>query len=235
MSKYTLEVRFICEQKAGLTSSVGCDKIDSVISKSWDKIFTSKVKFFSESYRKTLCSKILKHYYLQEIGFETVGQWMYHLNTRLEEIMPYYNQLYKSEQLKFDPLNNISVTRSHLMEFDGLVKTEDSGTRDSSTDSSYKDTNRMSDTPQGSLSGVESMRYLTQATITDGTSDQTTNENTESQGKTITDNEENFKETVEGKHGGDSYSDLLMKYRDTFLNIDLQVIDEFKDLFMGLW
>ena len=93
----------------------------------------------------------------------------------------------------------------------------------------------MSDTPQGSLSGVESMRYLTQATITDGTSDQTTNENTESQGKTITDNEENFKETVEGKHGGDSYSDLLMKYRDTFLNIDLQVIDEFKDLFMGLW
>ena len=235
MSKYTVEVRFICEQKAGLTSSAGCDTIDSVISKSWDKIFTSKVKFFDEKYRKKLCSKILKHYYLQEIGFETVGQWMYHLNTRLEEIMPYYNQLYESEQIKFDPLNNVSVTRSHLMEFDGLVKTEDSGTRDSSTDSSYKDTNRMSDTPQGSLSGVESMRYLTQATITDGTSDQSTNENTESQGKTITDNEENFKETVEGKHGVDSYSDLLMKYRDTFLNIDLQVIDEFKDMFMGLW
>ena len=71
------------------------------------------------------------------------------------------------------------------MEFDGLVKTEDSGTRDSSTDSSYKDTNRMSDTPQGSLSGVESMKYLTQATITDGTSEQSTNENTESEGKTM--------------------------------------------------
>ena len=122
MSKYTVEVRFICEQKSGLTSSAGCD----IISKSWDKIFTSKVKFFDEKYRKTLCSKILKHYYLQEIGFETVGQRMYHLNTRLEEIMPYYNQLYKSEQLKFDPLNNISFTRSHLMEFDGLVQTEDS-------------------------------------------------------------------------------------------------------------
>ena len=65
MSKYTVEVRFICEQKAGLTSSAGCDTIDSVISKSWDKIFTSKVKFFDENYRKTLCSKI----FIKELHF----------------------------------------------------------------------------------------------------------------------------------------------------------------------
>ena len=42
MSKYTTEVRFICEQKAGLEESVGFDQIDSVIAKSWDKIFTTQ-------------------------------------------------------------------------------------------------------------------------------------------------------------------------------------------------
>ena len=75
MSKYTTEVRYICETDSGLDESVGFNSVDDVISKSWDKIFTSKVPFFDEDYRKVLCCKILKHYYLREKGCETVGIW----------------------------------------------------------------------------------------------------------------------------------------------------------------
>jgi len=46
---------------------------------------------------------------------------------------------------------------------------------------------------------------------------------------------ENYLETIVGKQGTESYSSLLSKYRETFLNIDMQVINEFNDLFFGLW
>lgn len=57
MSKYTTEVRYICEQKAGLQESVGFNNINSVLDKSWDKIFTTNWEIFDESYRKILCEK----------------------------------------------------------------------------------------------------------------------------------------------------------------------------------
>ena len=80
MSKYTTEVRFICESKSGLSESKGFGSVDEVLNGSWDKIFTSKVSFFDEEYRGVLCKKILKHYYLREIGCETVGIWLLWMN-----------------------------------------------------------------------------------------------------------------------------------------------------------
>ena len=61
MSKYTTEVRFICETAAGLTESVGMSQVDSVLEQSWNSVFTTDTQFFDESYRKPLCKKILKH------------------------------------------------------------------------------------------------------------------------------------------------------------------------------
>ena len=113
MSKYTTEVRYICEQKSELEESKGFTSVDDIISKSWNKIFTTNVNFFDENYKQVICKKILKHYYMREIGCETVGLWMLWMNTRLEEIMPYYNQLYLSEKLKYDPLTDVNVSRTH--------------------------------------------------------------------------------------------------------------------------
>ena len=46
---------------------------------------------------------------------------------------------------------------------------------------------------------------------------------------------EDYIETITGKQGTENFSSLLNKFRETFLNIDMQVIDEFSDLFFGLW
>mgnify|MGYP003293331470 CR=1 FL=1 len=40
---------------------------------------------------------------------------------------------------------------------------------------------------------------------------------------------------VVGKQAGNSYSKLLKEFRDTFLNIDLDVINSLSDLFLNLW
>lgn len=287
MSKYTTEVRFICESKSGLENSKGCDDIDEILNNSWNKIFTTKAEIFDEKYRAVICKKILKHYYLREICSETVGIWKLWLNTRLEEILPYYNQLYKSALLEFNPLYDVNITRTHNRTIDenktengtstetSTDKTTGSGTRDNtasgtnnnngtsnvSGSGSSNSKDLYSDTPQGALTGVETETYLTNArkiSNTDSSTSESSNSgsgeykdtgnvkysdtsnrtNTKNGSNTNTgtvNNTEEYLETVSGKQGSSSYSNMIKEYRDTFLNIDRMVIAEFDDLFFGLW
>lgn len=279
MSKYTTQVRFICESKSGLEASGGSGDVDTIIAGSWDKIFTSKAPFFDENYRSVLCQKILKHYYLREICCETVGVWTLWLNTRLEEIMPYYNQLYESAKIEFNPMYDVELTRQHERNVEGTNKEDGTRTDNTTgkrtltgnrnTDNTSSDTRNTtsgsdetkrdlySDTPQGAITGLENENYLTNARkITDnvnGTGNEET-KTTENTGTNYSETEdtsdkvegvtsntgssntiEDYVETIAGKQGTESFSSLLNKYRETFLNIDMLVIEEFEDLFFGLW
>lgn len=89
MSKYTTELRYICQSYAEDT-----DDIDTTIDKAIPHIFNSWYSMDDKEHLKELERKILRHYYTQEIGFETVGLWKLKLNTTLGEIMPKYNILY---------------------------------------------------------------------------------------------------------------------------------------------
>ena len=242
MSKYTIELRFICESKAGLSNSVGFNQIDDVISNSWNKIFDN-FPIFDESYRSVLCSKILKHYYTREISAETVGLWQLWLNTRMSEIMPYYNKLYESALLEFDPFKDTNYSRNHGGTFTGdtvrngrsEIDVDNSVTSNGTSNSK----NLFSDTPQGAITNIENESYLTNATLIKDTDTNTTNtdgnsttQNTETTGITNTDN---WIETIVGKQSTVSYSKLLQEFRDTFLNIDVMIINDLSDLFMNLW
>ena len=247
MSKYTTEVRFICESKSGLSESKGFSSVDEVLNGSWDKIFTSKVSFFDEKYRSVLCKKILKHYYLREIGCETVGIWLLWMNTKLEEIMPYYNKMYESELIKFNPMYDVDWNRK------GNKTGNESGSGSRSTSGNNSGTNTQSgtssntrkdlysDTPQGALTGVETETYLTNARkVSDsgetGVKGSTSGSYVDSESSSNkVDTTENYVESVCGKQGTGSYSKMLNEFRETFLNIDMQVIEEFAEMFMELW
>ena len=54
MSKYTTEVRFICESKSGLENSKGCDDVDEILNNSWNKIFTTKAENLQENFKTLL-------------------------------------------------------------------------------------------------------------------------------------------------------------------------------------
>lgn len=279
MSKYTTEVRFICESKSGLEESKGASSVDEVLANSWNKIFTSKVPFFDEAYRSVLCQKILKHYYLREIGTETVGIWILWMNTKLEEIMPYYNQLYESAKIKFNPMQDVDLSRTHnrtvngtstddetrtnttsdtrTIKRDGTTKVTNNGTTERDVNNNGTTKDLYSDTPQGAITGLENENYLTNARKVTNVDDETESdtiantqngESTQNETDTTTgtnngttktngtnNSTEEYIETISGKQGTNSYSNLLQEYRKTLLNIDMQVIDEFNDLFFGLW
>lgn len=290
MSKYTTEVRFICESASGLSESKGYTDIDTIIMNAIPKIFSFNFPIFDENYRSVLEKKILKHFYTREIGEETVGLWKLRLDTKLNEIMPYYNKLYNSELLDFNPLYTANLNRSKKTDYDSnreeneniddtsssnrttTEKTTNSGEVDSSNSGSStangngttvnKTTDLYSETPQGSLIGVEDETYLTNArkTSDNGSTTSTTNntnsstgkvESTETGSSSGTDNStgtygrkrenkdaltstENYLENVVGFEGT-SASDLLMKYRGTFINIDMMIINELEVLFFQLW
>lgn len=285
MSKYTTEVRYICETKAGLKESAGCNDVDDIISKSWNKIFTTKCHFFDEEYRQVLCAKILKHYYLREIGSETEGIWQLWMNTKLEEIMPYYNKLYESALLELDPFKDVDYTKEHEGQSDGTKTNNGESTNRESKSGSDVVTNtgtvtnnrdientgtasssgsksdRYSDTPQGTINNadLDGNAYLTNVRLigdtTSGQSHDTTEDDnietrnltdTTNYGQIVTDNgtvsnrevansTDSYIDHVFGKMSTTPMSELLMKFRETFLNIDLMIIEEFSELFLRLW
>lgn len=59
---------------------------------------------FDEQYRAVLNDKIIRHFYFREIGLETPEKFAFFLNRKMNEIMPYYNQVYESELISYDPL-----------------------------------------------------------------------------------------------------------------------------------
>lgn len=216
---------------------------------------------------------------MREICCETVGLWLLWVNTRLEEIMPYYNQLYESAKIEFNPIHDVDLSRTSKRNVVGTSKEDETrtnnrtgsktlaGNRD--TDSTGSDTRKTkstsdetkrdlySDTPQGAITGLENENYLTNARkITDNTNGTGNEESTttEKSGTTYKETEdttgkddgvtsntgssnttEDYIESIVGKQGTESFSSLLNKFRETFLNIDMLVIEEFRDLFFGLW
>lgn len=191
MSKYTTELRYICETSIGLTESVGYEQVPSVIEQSRSKIFDFEYPIFDEDYKSVIETKILKHYYMYEIGLETVGLWKLALNEKMNEIMPYYNELYKTIMgVNFNPFNDVDITTTSNRQEGG--KQEDSGKDTESETSGRKNTgdttqstdlttttnntskqltdfngehwNYYSDTPQGGVDGLAARTYLTNAT-----------------------------------------------------------------------
>lgn len=167
MSKYTTELRYICEHLAGYDESKGYDDVDEIIETAAPLIFSFNYPIFDLAYKLPLEIKILRHFYTREISEETYGLWKLRLQARLNEIMPYYNQLYKSETLQFNPLYDVDYTRQYTKESNGEHdKTEIENTTNSeTTENNLEQTNRGTGTVTDAKTGTESRQNT--GTITD--------------------------------------------------------------------
>ena len=248
MSKYTTELRFICETEAGLSESVGYNDTAQVIATARPKIFSFDYPIFDAAYKPTLETKIIRHFYTREIALETYGLWKLKLEAKMNEIMPYYNQLYKSELLEFNPLydTDINVDGKRKTKTVGNGTSQDSGTDTSRTEDKHNTWDLYSDTPQGGIRGIlgaeddpslGSNAFLTNARHTFGDTDGSTGSTTYGKKNVrndVTDGDTDYLEHVYG-YRGKSPSKSLQEFRETMLNIDMKVIKELEDLFFQLW
>ena len=242
MSKYTTEVRYICESAAGLSHSVGGNDVQKVIALARPKIFDFDYPIFSEEYREILETKILMHFYTREIGLESVGLWKLKLNTKLNEVMPYYNKLYNSELMQLNPFLTKEYTRSvteHEDKGEHGTTSDDTTTNLNQTQQSNTDSiNKFSDTPQGSINNLLNDKYLTNATVDEsGSTNKLTSDDNVSRVGAHDNTGTRDGQVIENVQGFDgvNINKLLLDYRKTFLNIDMLVIKELEPLFFQLW
>ena len=175
---------------------------------------------FDESYRTTLNNNILNYYLESEIGVETPALFKRLLNDRMKLIMNKYNVMYQAqvELLKTDLFNNVNLTESYK------------GNSESNSTSSGNGKNRRlyQDTPQGKINMNDlntNQVYATDYSIDQ--SDTTNNINDESTS--------GYVKRIIGNNGGMYNVDIFNKYINSFNNIDMLIINELQDLFMGIF
>lgn len=180
---------------------------------------------YKEEHRPILNGLIYDHFMTREIGQETVDMFRLALRRKMNEIMPYFNELYESTELDFNPLTTIRIETDTT----GQVSQDGSTTAESTANTVATSGARTvnSDTPQTVLSGNQD--YATNAADVnsqvnnDSTGNQTNVENQSSDSTSNT--------LTEGYQG--VVSDLLMRYRESIINVDMSIINELeKDLFM---
>lgn len=193
-----------------------------------------KYPIFDESYRNTLNSNILNHYYENEIGLETPELFKFYLNQKMNEIMPYYNILYTKQKALLNNIeNNVNLTET--LERTNNTSTNTTTNSQSNSSGTSNNKNLFLDTPQGNTykGTIDDTDYATNVTF-----DRNSNLNEITDESTATgdsDTTENYIKTIIGNNGGRYNIDLLKDIQNNLINIDLLIINDLNELFMGLF
>ena len=147
---------------------------------------------FNEHYRSEFESKFIRYFYNKEIGFETESLFKFELETWLQINMPYYNQLFESELLEYDPLTNIAMQFDQDLKADTTMDTtkdsQEDSTTNSATQSSFEhDTQRDTKTDTTTDVTGNSKTATTQDSNTTSTTDTTSNSDTHTESNTSQD------------------------------------------------
>lgn len=108
---YTSELRNYIEQQSDPSLSLSNKQL---IEAGRTKLFDFEYPIFDEAYKGVFETHFIRKFYMRQIGFETFGLFKFQLETWLIINMGYFNKLFESELMEFDPLLDIKTetTRS---------------------------------------------------------------------------------------------------------------------------
>ena len=177
---------------------------------------------FNESYRETLNNNILNYYFESEIGFETAELFKIYLNNTMALIMPKYNEMYKAQEKALENiLGNVDLKET--------AKRNNKNKINTSSNSNSDNKNLFQDTPQGRLdfTDLENQNWATNYTMNKGK----INDTSESNGE----NNEIYEREIKGNNGNKYNIDILNDIKNNLMNIDMLIINELSNLFMGIY
>lgn len=231
MSKYTLELRELFEPityspalytKAQVESWFKDYDLDDYLTSEQQAVITSTGLWTKDK----LATKIVNHYYMREIGFETIGLFIHEVKDFMEEIMEEYLPLIYSSAIQYDPLVNVDYTES-------FSRTQNlANTSNSTSGSSGSSLGVNSDTPQRQISKTDILggRY---ASNTAATENEVENETTTN---STGNNAENYLKHIRGNSGVSATAQKMIElYRNNIRAIDREIIDRVGILFMRIY
>ena len=177
-----------------------------------------------------LAQKILDHYYMYEIGSETVALFKHRAKVAMQEIMEEKLPLIYSAALKYNPLTNVNYTETYT----GENTTSNTSSSDTTATSNSSGLTVNSDTPQGQIN-KESILNGTYASSTSANEIDDT-ANTQSSGESSGTGTQVYTKHFEGNQGiSATYQKMVEQYRDNIRAIDREIIEDLRDLFMIIY
>lgn len=228
MAKYTIELRRVCELYT--REEVENWFKDYNIEDYLTPIQIEQITKFNVWSKDRLAKKIVDHYYMREIGFETPGLFKHYAKVSMQEIMERQFPKIYSNFLEYDPLSNVDFTEEYTREIEGSSE----GTSNSNSTNNASGYNIINDTPQTRITkqDLDTGVYASQTNQSDTSSNIEDETNAQSSSNTI----ERFTRHEEGDNGVIITNQRLVKeYREIIVAIDEEIINELSKLFMGIY
>lgn len=180
--------------------------------------------------KEKLAILILDHYYMREIGLETPGLFKHYVKFSMREIMESKAPLIYSASIKYDPLVNVDFTET----FTRNIKGDTINKGNSTTNQNASGLTVNSDTPQGQINKQNILNGSYASSTSAGESTNSDTINTTNNENTNTD--ENYNKKIRGNSGVSATAQrMIQQYRDNIRAINYEIIEELKDLFMGIY
>ena len=215
-SRYTTELRTVC----GL---FGREVVES-----WFKSFELSDYLTQEEIdvinergtwnKDKLAQKIVNHYYMCEIGYETPAYFRLQVMNEMNELMEEYLPLIYSASIKYDPLVNVDYKEEY--------HAQDAGTTTGTSKATGLVIN--SDTPQGQINKTNILggKYATSTSGSDSDTTSNADSNTTS----------DYTKTIKGNSGVSATAQrMVAQYRDNIRAIDREIINKLQKHFMAIY
>ena len=228
MARYTVQLRKVIEtvgedqvlkwfQDYDLTNYLSFEEI---------KVITDKGTWSPAR----LARKIIDHYYMDEIGSETVALFKHRVKVAMQEIMEEKLPLIYSASLQYNPLVNVNYTETYT----GENTTSNTSSSDTTATSNSSGLTVNSDTPQGQINKTDILNgSYASSTSANDIDDEA---NTTSTGESAGTGTQVYTKHFEGNQGiSATYQKMIEQYRDNIRMIDREIIEDLRDLFMVIY
>lgn len=176
--------------------------------------------------KEKLARKIVDHYFMREIGYETPALFRHFVKIKMKEIMEYELPVVYSNSLEYDPLESV------LFDITEERKIKGQGSSESESSSNGSGLSIASDTPQGRINKQD----ILSGNYASNTNASETETGVKGSTDTTSETTEEFKHHEQGNKGVlDSYQKMLVDYRKSLVAVDREIIDQLNELFMGIY
>lgn len=212
-SKYTLQLYYIY-------------KDDSY------NLFDQPYNLYNNELKPYFEEKFFQHFMFYEIGFDNINIFKQHLISTLNDIYPKYKQLYETEIRcqNIDFMLNKDLKESYIRKLNGESEGNSQASSSSDNTSTNNDLTIANDTPQNKIDDLD--KYMTSASKSNSNSTNNSTSNANNTIKNKSNNMEEYELISQGNIGVTSSAELLEKWRNVLINIDLMIFKELENLFL---
>lgn len=232
MAKYTIELRKVCDYftREEVEKWFKSYELEDFLTPEQIEIITNSNIWNKDK----LAKKIVDHYFMREIGFETPALFSHYAKVTMQELMEEKLPLIYSSCIKYDPLINVDYTETFEREQEGTAS--NNGESNSNSNSNSESLNINNQTPQTRITkqDLETGAYANNVAQSDNNSN--INDKTTTKNDGSSKSNESYKKQVKGNSGVSATAQkMIEQYRQNIIAIDRDIIQDLNILFMGLY